>query len=320
MCRNDVRDLSPERGVCMEDKTSIRGKTARRVVKVAHRLPYLAKIAQDETLRDKLTERERPWKCPADQERIVIELEHSVMEFLGPKEGEVPGLILQLHGGGYYGKLRNVYRHMAEMYYEISEGYGVLSLDYRVAPEHPYPAALDDALDAYRWIMEQGYPPEQTVVVGDSAGGGLALALVMYLRDHGMPLPGGIITMSAWTDLTGSGPSYKDNYEIDPIFGKSTKTLIYKKGYLRDEDPCNPYISPAFGDFTGFPPMLLQVGEYEMLLSDTETVAKKAKKAGVRVRKHVYKGMFHVFQMGLSLYPESQAAWEEVGKFFKKYR
>ena len=302
-----------------DEKNSFKGRTARKVVNIAHHLPYFGHKAQNGELQKRMIEREKEWECPAHLKRTVIPMEESSfsMELLESKEGEAPGMILQLHGGGYYGKLHNIYRDMAAMYHEVSDGYSVLSVDYRVAPEHPFPAALEDALCAYQWILEQGYTAKRLIVVGDSAGGGLALALLLYLRDHGMELPGGVVTMSAWTDLTGRGASYEDNFEIDPIFGRTRDSLIYKEGYVRDEDPENPYISPVYGNYENFPPMLMQVGEYEMLLDDTRTVADKARKAGVAVDEHIYKGMFHVFQMGLLRYPESENAWMEVGNFIR---
>ena len=196
----------------------------------------------------------------------------------------------------------------------------VLTIDYRVAPEDPYPAALEDAVRAYNWLLDRGYPGNRIIVAGDSAGGGLALALCLYLRDHGIELPGGIIAMSPWTDMTASGESYETNFEKDPLFGNTRDSLIYNRDYLGLEDPRNPYISPAFGDLTGFPPMLIQVGSYEMLLSDAQTVAQKAKKQGVKVRFHIYEGMFHVFQMAMQLMPESVMAWKEVEKFLELLR
>ena len=301
----------------MEKRVSVRGRTARRMVRIANHLPG----SNGGELRMRLSERERMWQCPEHLELIPIRMEQFTMELLRRKQEEEisgGGIILQLHGGGYYGKLHNTYRSMAGLYNELSNGYDVLSIDYRVAPEHPFPAALEDAILSYQWILEKGYDRERLFVVGDSAGGGLALALCLYLRDHNMPLPRGIIPMSAWTDLTKSGESYEENFEIDPIFGGSRDTLVYKEGYYRDASPENPYISPVLGDYSGFPPMLMQVGEYEMLLSDTLTVAKKAKNAGVEVKEHVYKGMFHVFQMGLLMYPEAKEAWVEVGHFIRK--
>ena len=195
------------------------------------------------------------------------------------------------------------------------KGMSVLTVDYRVAPENPYPAALEDAFSAYCWLLEQGFSSEQIIVAGDSAGGGLAMALCHYLKDKGMQLPCGLIAMSPWTDLTAGGESYDTNYEKDPLFGNSRDTLIYNKDYLGDNDPMDYYISPLFGDFRGFPPMLIQVGSYEMLLSDSVSVAAKAREQGCRVRLSIYEGMFHIFQMAAKLLPESRKAWVEIGRF-----
>lgn len=312
----------------MEDRISIRGRTARKMVKVANHLPLPGGKNQAGQLRARLSQREKMWECPEHLQLQQMDMEWFTMELLSRKESQeeaeanrsATGIILQLHGGGYYGKLHNTYRDMAGLYNELSNGYDVLSVDYRVAPEHPYPAALEDALTAYQWIIGQGYGKEKIIVAGDSAGGGLALALCLYLRDHNMPLPAGIITMSAWTDLTKSGESYQENFDIDPIFGGIKDSLVYQDGYYKDSNPEIPYISPVNGDYHGFPPMLMQVGEYEMLLSDTKTVAEHARAAGVIVKEHVYPGMFHVFQMGLLLYPEAKEAWIEVGRFIRYLR
>lgn len=302
----------------MEQQISIRGRTARHMVRLANHFPVIGAKAQSGELRKKLNEREKKWECPEHLKCTVIQGEHCNMELLSSKQGRQFGVILQLHGGGYYGKLHNTYRDMAALYNEISKGLDVLSVDYRVAPEYPFPAALEDAVAAYRWILAKGYDTGKVFVAGDSAGGGLALALCLYLRDRGMPMPKGIITMSAWTDLTKSGDSYQENFDIDPMFGGSTDTLVYKEGYFGELDPEYPYISPVNGSYHGFPPMLMQVGEYEMLLSDTVEVARKAREAGVTVKEHIYNGMFHVFQMGFLLYPEAREAWVEAGRFIRR--
>lgn len=266
--------------------------------------------------------RKRPvepaWRCPAGYVYRLVELDACTVEYLTPEDAVTGRVILQLHGGGYIGPMKNIYRRFAVRYSKISYGADVLSVDYRVAPEHPFPAALEDAAAGYRWLLEEkGYEPEKIVIAGDSAGGGLALSLVLYLKDQGLPLPGGIITMSPWADVTLSGESYESKYEIDPLFGNSRENMLYQCSYIGDADPQNPYLSPLFGDFSGFPPILMQVGEYEVLLSDTLRVSDKAKKAGVKVRTSVYAGMFHVFQMGLDLIPESREAWEEIGEFLR---
>lgn len=261
---------------------------------------------------------ERAWVCPLGYTYEIINMEHCVLEYLRPDHIMTGRVILQLHGGGYIGPIKNIYRKFAVRYSRFSYGSDVVSLDYRVAPEHPYPAALEDAVAAYLWLTdEKKYLPQQIVIAGDSAGGGLALALCMYLRDQKIPLPGGIVLMSPWTDMTCSGESYDSNYQRDPLFGNSRESMLYNSTYIGDADPTDPYLSPLFGDFTRLPPMLYQVGDYEMLLSDTVETAKSARAAGVKCRVSVYEGMFHVFQMSLDLFPESKEAWEEIKRFFE---
>ena len=250
-----------------------------------------------------------------------IEMENFSMKLLSLKENpNQDHVILQLHGGGYMGAVRNAYYVFAGLYNEVSRGCNVLTPDYRVAPEHPYPAALEDAVASYQWLLDKGYYGEQIIVAGDSAGGGLAMALCMYLKDHKMPMPGGVVAMSPWTDLTASGESYETNYEKDPLFGNTRESLIYVNDYAGDHDKMDCYISPLFGDFRGFPPMLIQVGSLEMLLSDSVSVAAKAREQGIRVRLSIYEGMFHVFQMAYLNIPESKKAWAEVGKFIDVIR
>ena len=261
---------------------------------------------------------EPAWRCPAEYIYELVKTEQFVMEYLKPKQAVTGRVILQLHGGGYIGPMKNIYRRFAVKYSQISFGADVLTPDYRVAPEHPYPAALEDAVYAYRWLLEEKkYQPSQIVVAGDSAGGGLALALCLYAKDHGLPLPAGIITMSPWTDVSLSGASYEENYTIDPLFGNSKENMLYQCSYIGNANPKNPYLSPLFGDFEGFPPMLIQVGSYEMLLSDSVDVAAKARGQGVKVRLSIYDGMFHIFQMAAKMLPESRKAWVEIGKFIE---
>lgn len=239
-------------------------------------------------------------------------------ELLQWKDSDSPWVILHFHGGGYVGAMRRHYKRMAGLYSEVGHGATVLTVDYRVAPEHPFPAALDDAVTSYNWLLEQGYAEEQIVVAGDSAGGGLAMALCHTLKSESKKMPAGIVAMSPWADLTASGSSYTDNFDIDPVFGNERSELIFENPYIGDSDPKDPRISPMFGDFEGFPPMLIQSGTDEMLLSDSETVATKAKSAGVKVRFTKYPGMFHVFQMAGTIMEESKAAWAEVRRFLEE--
>ena len=295
------------------EDTSIAGTFVRALIARFSSDHLLGKKIKNGELRRKWIE--PPWTAPDGFLWTEMKYKEFEMEWLEAEKSDSDYVLLQLHGGGYVGTLHNAYRNFAVLYSELGNGMSVLTINYRVAPKHPYPAALEDAVCAYEWLLEKGYDSNRILVAGDSAGGGLALALVMYLRDHGAKLPAGIIAMSPWTDLTASGESYQSNYEKDPLFGNTKDSLIYNREYVGLEDPKNPYISPAFGEFDDFPPVLIQVGSYETLLSDSETVARKAREKGVKVRLHVYEGMFHVFQMAMQLMPESRLAWKEVGKF-----
>lgn len=261
---------------------------------------------------------EPAWVCPLEYKYEIVDAENCRMEYLCPVKAWTGRVVLQLHGGGYIGPMKNAYRDFAVRYSELSLGGDVLTVDYRVAPEYPYPAALMDALSAYRWLTEtKKYKPSHIVFAGDSAGGGLAFALMLYLRDHGYALPAGIIAMSPWTDLTCSGESHTTNFTRDPQFGNSQDTMLHNSCYIGDADPQEPYLSPRFGNFEGCPPVLMQVGSYEVLLDDTLSVADKLKEAGVKRRVSVYEGMFHVFQMAMDLLPESRQAWNEAGRFLQ---
>lgn len=298
----------------IETEASVKGRVIADLLSHLTNDLQIGKKIKSGELRKRL--KEPPWIVPDCFNMTHIELKNFSMKLLSLKENPSQDhVILQLHGGGYMGAVRNAYYVFAGLYNEVSHGCNVLTPDYRVAPEHPYPAALEDAVASYQWLLDKGYYGEQIIVAGDSAGGGLAMALCMYLKDHHMPMPGGVVAMSPWTDLTASGESYETNYERDPLFGNTRDSLIYVNDYAGDHDKMDCYISPLFGDFRGFPPMLIQVGSLEMLLSDSVSVAAKAREQGIRVRLSIYEGMFHVFQMAYLNIPESKKAWAEVGKF-----
>ncbi|RKJ05945.1 alpha/beta hydrolase [bacterium D16-54] len=297
------------------DKVSLRGKLMRDMMKNMMDSAMGHRIQTGELRKNPV---EPAWICPAEYEYEIIEMEKFSMEYLRPAQVCTGRVILQLHGGGYIGPMKNIYRDFAVYYSKRSMGGDVLTIDYRVAPEYPYPAALMDAVEAYRWLLEEKqYAPEKIVVAGDSAGGGLTLALAMYLRDHHMPMPAGLVLMSPWTDLTCSGESHETNFNRDPQFGGTTDNLLHNSVYIGEADPSDPYLSPAFGHFEKMPPVLIQVGSEEVLLSDTLTVANKLRAAKGRLRVSVYDGMFHEFQMALRLIPESREAWEEIGTFLE---
>ena len=303
----------------IESEASVKGRVIADLLSHLTNDLQIGKKIKSGELRKRL--KEPPWIVPDCFNMTHIEMKNFSMKLLSLKENpNQDHVILQLHGGGYMGAVRNAYYVFAGLYNEVSHGCNVLTPDYRVAPEHPYPAALEDAVASYQWLLDKGYYGEQIIVAGDSAGGGLAMCLCMYLKDHHMPMPGGIVAMSPWTDLTASGESYETNYDKDPLFGNTRESLIYVNDYAGEHDKMDCYISPLFGDFRGFPPMLIQVGSLEMLLSDSVSVAAKAREQGIRVRMSIYEGMFHVFQMAYLNIPESKKAWAEVGKFIDVIR
>lgn len=302
----------------VETESSPRGRMIKDLVFWINNDLTIGKKIKSGELRKKLVNAEPEWKVPEGYNMTHLDLKNFSMRLLSKKVNpNFNKVILQFHGGGYVGQIRNIYYTFSVYYSERSRGCNVLSPNYRVAPEFCYPAALEDAIASYEWLLDRGYKANQIILAGDSAGGGLAFALTMYLRDHNIPLPCGIVAMSPWADLTASGESYESNFEKDAMFGKTKESIIYINDYPGEEEKTHPYISPVFGEFHGFPPVLIQVGSNEMLLSDALTVAEKLKEAGCKIRLSVYEDMFHVFQMSGMLLPESQKAWAEVEKFIE---
>ena len=227
--------------------------------------------------------------------------------------------VLYLHGGGYfYGNL-DTHRGLAAAYSHAS-GCAVLALDYRLAPEHPYPAAVEDALTAYRWMRAHGPQGADifrtTCIVGDSAGGGLTLATLLALRDDDEPLPDAAVTVSAWTDLAGTGASWTTRAAADPRVRRDVIDQM-ARWYLGEVNPATPLASPWYADLAGLPPLLMQVGDAEVLLDDTRRVADKARKAGVDITEEVWPEMYHVWHQRRAEHPEGQAAIERVGEYLR---
>ncbi len=204
-------------------------------------------------------------------------------------------VILHCHGGGY-STGSSIYARTLTSKLALSTSMNVLSFDYRLAPEHPYPAALEDAVKAWDYLMLLGYGARDVVVTGDSAGGNLALSLALKLKSEGRMLPRGLVLMSPWTDLTSSGQSFQEKAEVDPVLNAAYIDRMVE-AYAPRMNLEDPFISPLFGDFAGFPPTYIQVGENEILLSDSERLYKTMQEAGVRVRQEIFPGMWHVFQM-----------------------
>lgn len=222
-------------------------------------------------------------------------------------------VILYLHGGGYVMGSVNTHRAMVARISRAAKA-KALSLDYRLAPENPFPAAVEDATAAYRWLLAEGYRPNKVVISGDSAGGGLTLAALLKLRDDKVLLPACAVPISAWTDMQGTGASMKTRADKDPMVA-SAGLFDMAKAYVGDADPKNPLASPLHGDYTGLPPMLMQVGDAETLLDDSTRVAEKAKAAGVKVDLEVWPEMIHVWHVYAKILPEAQQAIDRIGQY-----
>ena len=204
-------------------------------------------------------------------------------------------IILYCHGGGYSTGSTKYARTITSKL-AMSTSMDVLAFDYRLAPENPYPAPLQDAMKAWNYLMLLGYGARDVIIAGDSAGGNLALALTMKLKEEKRLLPRGLVLMSPWTDLTCSGQSFLKRAAMDPVLDAE---YLYKtiKNYAEGQNLTNPLISPLFGDFEGFPPTYIQVGENEILYSDSIRLHKKMSEANVSVKLDRFEGMIHVFQM-----------------------
>ena len=226
-------------------------------------------------------------------------------------------VVMYLHGGGYMiGSMRT---HRAPLsYLSRVSGARVLGLNYRLAPEHPFPAAVEDSVAAYRWLLEEGISPGRIVIGGDSCGGGLAIATLVALKYFGYPLPAGGISHSGWTDLAHTGESFETKAEDDPLLDRDMLEGM-AAAYLGDRSRTTPLASPYYADLSGLPPLLVQVGTAEVLLDDSLRLADKAKAAGVDVTLEVWDDMPHVWQAFVSFLPEARQSLDSCGDFVRKH-
>ena len=238
-------------------------------------------------------------------------------------------VVFFLHGGAYMARLNDIYRTMAADFIRVAgKGVTVFLLDYDVAPEHVYPTQLDQAVEAWCAVVKMGFDPADIVVGGDSAGGNLALGLMLYLRDNARPMPCGGLCISPWADMTASGASYIDNYGVDVMFGIQGATMTEEKRltlldnilyqWTGEADRTHPYVSPVFGDYRDFPPMFFTVGGAEMLLDDTRTIVAKLQQAGCTVQCIVRKDMFHVYPLFHALIPEAAQDYRAILHWLKE--
>jgi monoterpene epsilon-lactone hydrolase len=235
-------------------------------------------------------------------------------EWIAPQDLPAAGVVLYLHGGSFISGSIASHRMLAGNV-AIASATRVLLIDYRLAPEHPFPEGLEDAAAAYEWLLSQErIDPGCVVVAGDSAGGNLALSLLVLLRDTGRPLPAAAVCLSPNPDLTYSSESWVSNARKDVMIDEHKERQAVEI-YLRGADPRSPRASPSFADLRGLPPMLLQVGSCEVLRSDVEGFAEKARQAGVGVNLEVWPGMQHEWQFAAKILPEGRKAIARIGAF-----
>jgi epsilon-lactone hydrolase len=224
-------------------------------------------------------------------------------------------VMLYLHGGCYATGSVETHRDLMTRL-SIAASMRVLGLNYRLAPAHPFPAAIEDASAAYRWLLELGHQPSQIAIVGDSAGAGLALAAMITIRDEGLPLPACVACLSPWVDLALTGASMESKSDEDPIVSRGM-LLGWGKLYLGESDPTTPLASPLYADLRGLPPMLIQIGSAEVLLDDATRLAERALAAGVDTTLEIWPEMIHVWQSFAPILPEGRQAIERVGQFVR---
>lgn len=247
---------------------------------------------------------------PGDVRREAVSAAGVRCEWLIPEGSASDKVLLYLHGGGFVYGWSDMHRHMVA---NLARQMGVraLGVDYRLAPEYPFPAALEDCVAVYHWLLKQGVAAEHIVIAGDSAGGNLTLTTMLWLRDHGDPLPAAAACLSPATDMT-------EREEIrrgfDPIL--HPKALIsFRASYIANHDPAEPLLSPIYADLQGLPPLLIHAGEDEILCGDCVRMAEVAQQAGVETRVEVYPRMWHVWQLNFAEVPEGAAALEDIAQF-----
>ncbi len=224
--------------------------------------------------------------------------------------------LLYLHGGGYIVGSTATHRELAARI-SLAAGCRVLVLDYRLAPEDPYPAAVEDATSAYCWLLSQGFEPSRLAVAGDSAGGGLTVATLVSLRESGLPLPACAVCISPWVDLEGLGESMQSKRGVDPMISRQG---LVDAGvlYVHGADLRSPLAAPLYADLRGLPPLLVQVGTWETLLDDSVRLTDRARAAGVQVELERWEEMIHVWPLFAPMLPEGQQAIDRIGEFVRQ--
>lgn len=289
--------------------TSLRSHLFRTIIKVTS--PRVTSATSIHELRAKMRIGSGKSLLPRGISLSPIKLDGISAEWIYPPNVSPQAIILYLHGGGWTLGWTNTGRRMLAHICQAARC-RALAVNYRLAPEHPFPAALSDSFSAYCWLLSNGISPHKIVIAGDSAGGNLALSTLLALRDAGEPMPAAAVCISAITDLECSGESFET--KKDPALTTSfVKTMIHH--YIGGQNPRLPLISPHYGNLNDFPPLLIHVGEDELLLSDSLRLADNARAGGVDVQLVVYPKMWHVWHTFVPILPEARQAVAEIGSF-----
>jgi monoterpene epsilon-lactone hydrolase len=259
---------------------------------------------------EKLAGKIRP---PKNVQIVPVDTGSVPSEWLIPPKSSQDRAMMYIHGGAWFmGSTKTHRGFVSKLAY--ASGIRALSINYRLAPENPFPAGLNDCITAYEWLLQYGISANKIVVAGDSAGGNLTLALLIALRDTGKPLPAGAVAISPATDFTASGESYKTRVHLDPFFS-NTGSIPIIDDYIKDHDPRHPLLSPLYADLSGLPSLLIHVGDHEILLDDAVRFGDKAVAARIEVKTVVWPEMFHVFHMFAPFLPEARRANAEIVDF-----
>ena len=253
--------------------------------------------------------------APGDASGTPVDAGGIAAEWIAVDGASAACTIYWLHGGGYCIGSINTHRGLLAGISAASGARG-FAIEYRLAPEHPFPAAVEDAVAGYRWLLSNGVDPEQIIIGGDSAGGGLTVATLVALKDAGERMPAGAVCISPWTDMALTGESLVTKAEVDPMITTDGIARV-RDAYVGTADPRTSLASPIYADLSGLPPMLIHVGENEVLLSDSTRLAERAEAAGVDVTLEVWPDMFHVWHFFAAMLPEGQQAIDRIGEWVR---
>jgi acetyl esterase/lipase len=276
-----------------------------------------------ETTNTPLEIQRQTWETEASQTRLPtgttltpLSANGVPCEYVSNPEADPARVVIHLHGGGFNSGSCRTHRDLAARL-SLAVRAPVLLVDYRLAPEHPFPAAVEDVVKVYRWLLADGKEPSRMAMSGDSAGGGLVISGLLSLRDGQELLPGAAVLLSPWLDLTLTGETMTSRAGLDPIVSLAGLRTAAQY-YLGDRDPTTPLASPIYADLSGLPPLLIQVGDHELLLSDSLRLADRAKAAGVEVQLEVWPEMWHVWHSWAASLPEAQEALHRIGDFVRE--